>query len=187
MSERVMTNHGVVRFIVLALLVAPRIAHGQPRQSGSSCEGPTNVVKVFVLDDPETQGRAMLLVRNDSKQALRVLTVGNGSKPELRVAPFVIPSQIEGPNGWKGSYTFHDESMFMHWTWTTESLDRSVGPGDVIGGFTVTLPAFPKNAEATRYPDGTPVRPIDIAELPFQVYFSTGNCVWGRIHRLVAR
>jgi hypothetical protein len=171
--------------LAVAMSHAAVAAQSPARASGDACEGPANDVRVMALQDPDNQPAYVLAVKNNSKQSILALTIGNGEKPELRVIPYAVPVQIAGPAGWKASHVFQEESMFMHWVWSTDKPELSIAPGELASGFKLVLPPFPPKAASTKYSDGTPVRPVKVTELPFRVYLSDGKCEWGRIVPLV--
>jgi hypothetical protein len=140
---------------------------------------------VLVLQDPDNQQAYLFVIKNNSNTSVLAFTVGDGSEPQLHIADFVVPSQITGPAGWTATHTFKEESMFMHWAWTTESPEALIAPGELSSGFKITLPPFPTSAQNKLYADGTPMQPIKISQLPFQVQFASGECAWGQIRPLI--
>lgn len=175
---------------LLALLAVGLVPTGVSAQSRTvrplgTCDGPTNNVKVMALQDPDNEPAYLLVVKNGTKQSILGVTVGMGSKSELRIADFAVPVRMVAPDGWKATHSFHEDSEFMHWVWGTEMPDHALAPGELASGFKVVLPPFPTNRARNVYPDGTPVRPIKVTDLPFQVSFTDGKCVWGQIQPLV--
>ena len=165
----------------------PAAAAGQSRGAATrdGCAGPTDSVRLMAFQDPDNQQAYVFVLKNETKQRILAVIVGMGIKSELHIAPWAEPSQIVAPAGWKANFTYHEDSLFMHWVWVTEAPDLMIAPGELASGFKIVLPPFPPKAETNRYPDGAPVRPIKVMELPFQAAFTDGKCVWGRIQPLV--
>lgn len=145
------------------------------------CSGPTSEVLVTVKPDPANERGSIIRIKNNSKDAIAAFSVGEGAKPELYASGFGVPSKIVGPSGWTATHVFNEESSFMRWVWTANAVDNVIAANTSDSNFKIVLPPFPANAQNNQYPDGTPVRPIVISELPFRVQFSNGRCVWGRI------
>lgn len=151
----------------------------------NTCTGPADKVIVMVLQDPGNQQAHLFVIKNNSNDPVLAFTVGDGSKPQLYIADFAVPSQIIGPTGWRATYVFKEESMFMHWAWTAESPDAMIATDELVSGFKITLPPFPVSAQEKLYADGTPIQPIKISKLPFRVQFASGGCAWGQIRPLI--
>jgi hypothetical protein len=154
----------------------------QPPASGDQeCAGPTNEVLVTVQQDPTNERGNLISIKNNAKDAILALIVGEGVKPELYTSEFAVPLQIVGPPGWTATHVFKEESIFMRWVWTAGNPDNMIPANKSASNFKIVLRPFPANAEKNLYPDGTPVRPVVVSELPFRVQFASGRCVWGRI------
>ena len=152
-----------------------------PTPVAQDCSGPTSEVFVTVKPDPANEGGFIIRIKNNSKDAIAALSVGQGTNPELYASEFGVPLKIVGPSGWTATHVFNEESSFMRWVWTAKSLDNMIAANESDSNFKVVLPRFPASAQKNLYPDGTPVRPIVISELPFRIQFANGRCVWGRI------
>jgi hypothetical protein len=76
----------------------------QDRQAvPDSCTGPTASVIVMALEDPFNGDAHMLIVKNDTRDPVYMLTVGHGQKSELHSSDFVVPRQILAPPGYGGT------------------------------------------------------------------------------------
>jgi hypothetical protein len=157
-------------------------AQQQPSTSGDQdCAGPTTEVLVTVQQDPINERGYLISIKNNSKDSILALSVGDGVKPELYATGFAVPLQIIGPPGWTARHVFKEESIFMRWVWTTSNPENMIAANKSASNFKIVLPPFPANAEKNRYPDGNAVRPVVVSELPFRVQFASGQCVWGQI------
>ena len=139
----------------------------------------------MALQDPVDSDSYLIVIKNGSADSILSLVIGDGEKPELHIADFAVPRQILGPPGWEAASVFKEQSMFMHWAWTAQTRAASLPPGVLVSGFRVVLPRFPEALQKNVFPDMTPVKPVNVAKLPFQVYFADRSCVWGRIRPLV--
>jgi len=172
--------------LIAALFVT--ISHAATVRSptlSNTCTGPTDKAIVMVLQDPYNQQAYLFVIKNNSNDPVLSFVVGDGSKPQLHIADFAMPSQIVGPTGWTAAHAFKEESMFMHWAWVAESPDAMIAPGELASGFKITLPPFPASMQNKLYADGTPIQPIKMSQLPFRVQFASGECVWGQIRPLI--
>lgn len=182
-TRLIFTNAALRVLLVMVVTVASAAAQARPVKS-DSCQGPADNVKVMALQDPDNLLSYVIVVKNRAKQPIVAFSIGDGAKPELRVAPFAVPSLIAGPAGWAGTHVFLEGSEFMHWVWSADKLEAGIAPGEFASGFKVVLQPFPQGAEKTFYPDGSAVRPIKVNELPFRAHFSNGTCAWGHIDLL---
>ena len=171
--------------IAALFVIISQVATAQAQTPSNACTGPTDKVMVMVLQDPHNQQAYLFVIKNNSNDRIPAFTVGDGSKPQLHIANFAVPSQITGPTGWTATHAFKEESMFMHWAWTAKSPDAMIAPGELASGFKITLPPFPASAQNKLYADETPMRPIKMSQLPFRIQFASGECVWGQIRPLI--
>lgn len=172
--------------VLFVILVQATVVAQSSTPSDQECAGPTTEVLVMVQRDPTNERGHLIQIKNNSKDAILAFSVGDGVKPELYAIDFAVPLQIVGPPGWTATHVFKEESIFMHWVWTTRNPENMIAANKSASNFKVVLPPFPASAQNNRYPDGTPVRPVVVSELPFRVQFASGRCVWGRIQPLTA-
>jgi hypothetical protein len=184
--RRVVQSLGKILLSIMFVILSQAAAVAQSQTPGSdACAGPTKDVIMMSLQDPDNEQAYLIIVKNRSRHPIVALTVGDGSKPQLHTVGFAVPLQILGPSGWTATHVFKEESMFMHWVWTVKKTEAVIAPGEMASGFKVTLPPFPSSARGKEYPDGAPIQPIKVSDLPFRVQFENGACVWGHIRSLI--
>ena len=171
--------------LLFLMLSVAAIARQSRTPSPTACPGPTNDVIVMALQDPDNEQANLIVVKNRSRYPIVALTVGDGSKPQLRIADFAVPVRILGPAGWTGTHVFKEESMFMHWAWTVKKPEDAIAPEEMASEFKVILPQFPSSSQGKLYMDGTQIQPIKVSNLPFRVQFANGTCAWGEVRPLI--
>jgi hypothetical protein len=177
--------------MLLLFALGNAIAQDRPQADPYACTGPSASVIVMALQDPVNGDAHMLVVKNDSRDSVMSLMVGMGLESELRVSDFAIPRQIMGPPGWNARHIVEENNesakgLFMRWLWAANTIKDAIAPGELVSGFRVILPPFPARLRGQYYDSGaSPVIPIKVSDLPFQVRLSGGGCVWGRIRPLV--
>jgi hypothetical protein len=184
-NSRSITRNIRMWIMLLVFTLGTAAAQDRPQGQPDRCAGPTASVIVMALEDPVNGDAHMLIVKNDTRDSVFMLTVGHGPKAELHISDLAVPRQIVGPPGWDAQGVFEEESIFMHWEWTTEITQAAIGPGELVSGFKVVLPPFSAARRGQKYPDEAPVIPIKLSDLPFRVVFRNGECAWGRVRPLV--
>ena len=168
-------------FLSLSLVIFVQATMIAQSPTPQECAASSGEVLVTVKPDPANERGSIIRIKNNSKDAIVAFSVGEGATPELYASEFGVPLKIAGPSGWTATHVFNEESSFMRWVWTARSPDHVIAANESNSNFKIALPQFPPSAQKNVYPDGTPVRPIVISELPFRIQFSNGRCVWGRI------
>lgn len=171
--------------LMLVMLFQPSAALQSRTPNSDACSGPTNDVIVMALQDPDNERVNLIVIKNRSRNPVVAFFVGDGSKPQLHAADFAVPLQILAPSGWKATHVFKEESLFMHWEWVAKTPQAALAPDEMASGFKVILPPFPPSVRQNLYPDGSPVNPVKVNELPFRVQFANGTCAWGLIRPLI--
>jgi hypothetical protein len=151
---------------------------GEP---AASCDGPSRDVSVAAQADPGRSDAWTFTIRNNTKAPLTALSIGLGERSELHAAAFAEPLEIKGPTGWVGRFLYHEDSEFMHWSWSTSDPKWVVPPASSQTGFSLVLPPFPQRLSGNRYPDGAAVGPLSVSHMGFRAYFTTGACLWSRV------
>jgi hypothetical protein len=121
------------------------------------------------------------VVSNRTKDHIMGVTLGTGARPELQTRPDAIPTKLMGPPGWEAQHVFDEESPFMRWLWMATGKESMVPPGGVRSGFDVVLPVPKPSREQLYYPDGTPVKPLQLQGMPFRVLLASGRRLCGRV------
>jgi hypothetical protein len=145
------------------------------------CVGPTDVVRLIALEDPDAADSYIITVKNRTKSTILAFRVGDGGKSELHAIHYAIPTSISGPIGWQAGHAFWESSSFMYWYWNAQAQDKGIRPNGFVSGFTLILPKMPPNVVGQLYPDGSKVVLIKPQSLPFRTHHADGSCFWGRV------
>jgi len=122
-----------------------------------------------------------LEVENRGSSPIVLFVLGSGERPEMQAIAENIPLEISGPEGWRGTKVFEEESIFMHLLWEAVERDRAVAPGKKLAGFRVRMPQLPRREQQLYHSDGTPMQELDLPSAPFTVCFAGGACVHGKV------
>lgn len=172
-----------ITFKVIVLLTGILLSRGLAL---AQCNEANDDIVVIDIEDPKNPQTHLFAVKNSSIHSIISLVIGSGRDPQLRTANFSIPIRISGPSGWKAAYSFSENSLFINWVWIVSTPESRIEPQMTMSGFYIILPSFPAKLEGQVYPDGTLVKPIIVSQLPYQITFENGGCVWGHMRALKA-
>ena len=127
------------------------------------CIGPIDSVQVTMKE--VNTNTYEYTVKNDSQKRIVDFWIGDGDLLQMEATQFNIPSNIDSPTNWEGSYRLGLENPYMRIVWKSNDISSRIANGVSLSGFRIQLihPWVPRN------------------KYPFSVLFEDASCSWGNV------